>query len=489
MRTPSTPGYPGWGRIRLRWSPRLNSFNRTTVAGTGGGEKGGSMKLCFRLGLWTLLSVCPTLLAVEEEPILDRIYANEPSIPSREEVISPRAEGDRALHLVIQAAIDRLSATGGGTVRLEKGAYPLNGPIRMKSGVRLHLPEGARLEFSGNPADFLPAVLTRWEGTLAFNYSPMIYAFQARDIELTGKGIISGNGGKAFAAWRDKQDPAQDRLRKQGNEGVPLFARVYGEGDYLRPPLVQFINCRRVRIEGPTFTDSPFWIVHLVFSEYVVVRDIRVDSRRLNNDGVNPDSSAYVLIEESHFNTGDDAVAIKSGRDREGRNLAMRSENIVIRKNTFERVHNGVAIGSELSGGVRNIVIENCRFGTGGNLIYFKSNLDRGGEIAGVVVRDITVGHAEDSLLRFQTNYHSWRGGNHPTTFRDILVQDIHCGKVDGVGIWTNGLESRPLRNVVLKNITIEEAVTPVRMSGHDDVRFESVVINDREVGKQKNGD
>lgn len=447
------------------------------------------MNVCFRLRLWSLLLVCPTLLAVEDGPILDRIYANEPSIPSREEVISPRAEGDRALHLVIQAAMDRLSGAGGGTVRLEKGAYHLNGPIRMKSGVRLHLPEGARLEFSGNPADFLPAVLTRWEGTLAFNYSPMIYAFQARDIELTGKGIISGNGGKAFAAWRDKQDPAQDRLRKQGNEGVPLFARVYGEGDYLRPPLVQFINCRRVRIEGPTFTDSPFWIVHLVFSEYVVVRDIRVDSRRLNNDGVNPDSSAHVLIEDSHFNTGDDAVAIKSGRDREGRNLAMRSENIVIRNNTFERVHNGVAIGSELSGGVRNIVIENCRFGSGGNLIYFKSNLDRGGEIAGVVVRDITVGHAKDSLIRFQTNYHSWRGGNHPTTFRDILVEDIHCGKVDGVGIWTNGLESRPLRNVVLKNITIEEAVTPVRMSGHDDVRFESVVINDREVGRQKNGD
>ncbi len=445
------------------------------------------MIIYFTLGLWMLLSVCPALWGVEDGPILDRIYANEPSIPSQEEVISPCAQSEEALHLMIQAAIDRLSHAGGGTVRLEKGTYPLNGPIRMKSGVRLHLPEGARLEFSGDPEDFLPAVLTRWEGTLAFNYSPMLYAFQARDIALTGKGTISGNGGKAFAAWRDKQDPAQDRLRKQGNEGVPLFERVYGEGDFLRPPLVQFINCRRVRIEGTTFTNSPFWIVHLVFSEYVVVRDIRVDSQRLNNDGVNPDSSAYVLIEDSYFRTGDDAVAIKSGRDAEGRGLAMRSENIVIRNNTFAEVHNGVAIGSELSGGVRNILIENCRFGTGGNLIYFKSNLDRGGEIAGVVVRDITVGHAKDSLLRFQTNYHSWRGGNHPTTFRDILVEDIHCGQVDGVGIWTNGLESRPLRNVVLKNITIEEAETPVRMSGHDDVRFESVFINDREVDRQKN--
>lgn len=411
--------------------------------------------------------------------LVNRILDNAPRIPDRQMVLEAVADGKSNALPSLQAAIDTIHKAGGGRVVVPSGHFFLEGPVVLKSGVELQLSEGALLEFSGDPDKYLPPVLTRWEGTLLFNHSPLIYAFQATDIALTGKGTIDGNGEVAFSSWRDRQKPDQLALREMGGSNfVPLHNRVFGGGHVLRPSMVQFFGCERVKVEGPTFHDSPFWIVHLVFSHYVIVRDILVESFRLNNDGIDPDSSSHVLIEDSTFRTGDDAVAIKSGRDNEGRTLGVRSENIVIRNCNFEQVHNGVAIGSEMSGGVRNVFVENCRVGEGRNLIYFKSNLDRGGVVENVHVRNIEVDTASVSLVRFQTNYHSWRGEFFPPTFRNFVVENVHCRKATDIGIWAEGHPDSPLDNVLLRNITINDAHRPVRVRTGDDVTFDNVRIN-----------
>jgi polygalacturonase len=413
------------------------------------------------------------------DEIVTTVLAHAPQIPAVDfPVRAYGAKGDGrtddlpALRQAVRAAHD----AGGGRVVVAPGTYHLAGPLVMLSGVEVHVEAGATLSFSPDPAHYLPPVLMRWEGTLMFGHSPMIYAAYATDIALTGQGTIDGNGGEVFAGWRAHQKPDQQALREMGGlRHVPLANRVFGGGHFLRPSMIQFLGCTRVKIAGLTIVDSPFWVVHPVFCRYVHVTGITVDSQRLNNDGVDPDSCAYVLIEHSRFRTGDDAVAIKAGRDHDARQLAVRSEHIVVRHCEFEKVHNGVAIGSEMSGGVRNVHVHDCRIGQGGNLIFFKSNLDRGGVIEDVHVRDIQVDVARETLVRFMTTYHSWRGDHFPTTFRRFLVERVSCREVQGIGIWAEGHAEAPLQDIVLRDITIERVPRPLRVRPGDAVVLEKV--------------
>ncbi len=415
----------------------------------------------------------------QAEEIVNAIVA--PVFPDRSvDVRSEGATGDGKTDdlPIIQSLINTLSTEGGGTLVFEKGVYYLRGPLELKSHIHLKVKEGAVLQFSAIPEDFLPVRFTRWEGTELFNYSPFIYAYQASNIAITGKGTIDGNAEESFGTWRPNQKPAQNRLRDLGNALAPLHERVFGKGHWLRPSFLQTIGCSNILIEGVKLIDSPFWMIHFVYSEHIIVRDILVDSFRLNNDGIDPDSSRYVLVENSRFRTGDDAVAIKSGRDAEGRSIGVPSENIVIRNNYFEEVHNGVAIGSEMSGGVRNVFIENCRVGNGRNLLYFKANLDRGGTIENVHVRNIEVDTASVALLRFQTNYHSYRGGEHPPTFKHFRIENVRCKQALEHGIWAEGHELSPLQDIVVRNLSIEDAKIPLKIGALDDVTLESVTIN-----------
>jgi polygalacturonase len=223
--------------------------------------------------------------------------------------------------------------------------------------------------------------------------------------------------------------------------------------------------------------NSPFWIIHPIFSKHITIRNVHIESMVLQNDGVDIDSSSYVLIENCTFRTGDDAVAIKSGRDEEGRELARPSENIVIRNNTCLEVHNGFAIGSEMSGSVRNVFIENNKIEIGRNLIFFKSNLDRGGVIENVHVRNIRVDHASHNLIFFQTDYHEFRGGNHPPVFRNFRIENVTCKDAD-TGIRVEGHVDSPITDVVIRNVTIEKAATPVEIHAHDQVELVDVMIN-----------
>ncbi len=384
-----------------------------------------------------------------------------PTFPGRRYPIAAHGarEGDADARPAIQRAIDRCAADGGGTVLVPAGRWRVDGPLHLRSGVRLHLDDAATLRFAGEPAQYLPAVPTRWEGTECFNYSPLVYAYQAVDVALTGGGTVDGGAAATFAPWRERQRDAQERLRRMGADGVPLHRRLFGEGDFLRPSFVQFFGCQNVLVEGPTFVDAPFWVLHPVYSRNVTVRGVTVDSPRLNNDGVDPDSCSDVLVERCTFRTGDDAVAVKSGRDADGWRVGRPTTHVVVRDCELPAVHNGVCIGSEMSGGVRHVYVERCRLGTvRGAALYVKANLDRGGAVEHVRVRDVTVAEA-GRCVELTTDYHSYRGGRAAPRFADVAVERVRCERA-ATALHAVGVPESPLVDLALRDVAVARADT-----------------------------
>jgi polygalacturonase len=237
----------------------------------------------------------------------------------------------------IDAAIDACAKAGGGRVVVPAGEWRVDGPIHLRSNVNLHVARGATLKFSADPRHYLPAVFTRFEGTELHNYSPLVYALDQENVALTGEGTLDGQAGPgAWWPWKGKwggevdhgwepgdpdQTAAVARLGKLADAGTPPAERQFGEGDRLRSSFVQPYRCRRVLIEGVTIVNSPMWILNPVLCESVTIRGATVDSHGPNNDGCNPESCRNVLIERCTFDTGDDCIAIKSGRNADGRRL------------------------------------------------------------------------------------------------------------------------------------------------------------------------
>lgn len=400
-----------------------------------------------------LLGQHPVFLTWDDVPdIISSIQ--KPHIPERVYAVEDFGavpDGETDARPAILQAIRLANKKGGGKVVISEGQWFVKGPIHLLSNIELHLAKGAYLTFSEDPEDYLPQVLTRWEGTELFNYSPFIYAYQAVNVALTGEGILDGNTGNGFANWRPKQREAQFRLRELGGAQVPVHERVFGKGDYLRPSMIQFFACSNVKVEDVTIIDSPFWVVHLVATHNAVVRGITVDSRRLNNDGVDVESSSNVLIENNRFTTGDDAIVIKSGRDADGWRMGRPSERIVIRNNYMEG-HNALAIGSEMSGGVRNVFMENNTLGDVRGSLYFKSNRDRGGIIENIWIRNIEVENSRRPLIQFRTNYHGLRDGGHVPLFRNITIENV---SVENVGqlLYIHGVEEEPIDQITIRNV------------------------------------
>ncbi|WP_347304567.1 glycoside hydrolase family 28 protein (plasmid) [Croceibacterium sp. TMG7-5b_MA50] len=350
------------------------------------------------------------------ERVLARI--SPPTFPARQFDIRQHGAlpGDLARTSdAIAAAIDACAAAGGGRVLVPAGEWPTRG-IRLKSGVELHVAAGATLKFSTDPDDFLPLVLSRFEGIECMNYAPPIYAFEAENVALTGTGTIDGQASwKNWWNWINREDQAinagrneaQRRLATLAEQGVPAQQRIMGEGAYLRPSFVQFYRCRNVLIDGLTVKGSPMWIVHPVLCTNVTVRGLVINSLGPNNDGCNPESCKDVLIERCDFTAGDDCIAIKSGRNHDGRNIGVPSEDIVIRNCRMRDGHGGVSLGSEASGGIRNIYIRDCRMG-GSDLLRalrLKSNSWRGGYIENILFRDVEVDSVGEGVLEISLLY------------------------------------------------------------------------------------
>ena len=362
----------------------------------------------------------------------------------------------------IRRAIDACAAAGGGRVVVPAGRF-VTGPIHLKSGVNLHVERGATLAFTRATGAYLPAVLTTFESTHLMNYSPFIYAMDQRDIAITGEGTLDGQAddehwwfwkGSAEHGWKPgmpNYNASRQRLLAMAEEGVPVAQRVFGEGDYLRPNFIQPYRCSNVLIENVTIVNSPMWEINPVLCRNVTVRGVKIDSHGPNNDGVDPDSCRDVLIERCVFNTGDDCIAIKSGRNADGRRINVPSENIIVRNCEMRDGHGGVTVGSEISGGCWNVFAHDCRMDS--PVLYsalrVKNNAMRGGLLHDIYMRDVTVGQVSQALLSIDFTYEEGAKGPFTPVARDIEMRHVTSRK-SPYGVYLKGFANAPIENVSL---------------------------------------
>ena len=388
--------------------------------------------------------------------ILSRIVP--PTFPNRDFIVTDYGavgDGVTDCNPAFKKAITACTKAGGGRVIVPKGTFLTNGPIHLDNNVNLHVTRNATIKFGTNFNDYLPHVRVRWEGTECYNYSPLVYAYKKTNIALTGSGTLNGQAESSWAMWPDKEKPgtiSNEVLRKMGKEGTPIKDRVF----YGKPTMIEPFECTNVLIEGVTLNDYPFWCVHPTFCTNVTIRKLRIESHNSNNDGIDPDSSKDVLIEDCYLDQSDDCIAIKAGRDQDAWRAGKPCQNIIIRNFT---VWDGIAIGSECSGGVRNVFVYDCEYESG-NVLYCKSNLDRGGYIKDIYIKNLKIGKAR--ILRLRNNYHGYRGGNFPTEFRNINIEDVHIKEGDDETISITGVEGALVYDVFIKNVVVDTVSPPV---------------------------
>jgi len=414
----------------------------------------------------------------EADAIVARI--RPPSFPDHEVSIEDHgARTEAPAHEAVQAAIEACATAGGGRVVVPAGLWRMNGPVHLRSNVELHLERGATLRF-GKPGEIeLPLVLTRWEGTEAYNFSPLVYARDCENVAITGEGVFDGQGRDGFHRWRGRQGRDKAMLRSMGARGVPVEQRRFGPGHFLRPAFVEFFECRNILIDGPRFVDSPFWTIHPIYSRNITVRNVGVVSKHLNSDGVDPDSCEDVLIEHCRFDVCDDCVAIKSGRDQDGWRVARPTRNVVVRDcDMSTQIAAAVAIGSEMSGGASNIFAERLRVRQAEHAIYFKGNRDRGGTIEAVRMRDIQVASSM-TLINFTTDYHGAGSGGTPPIYKDFVVERVTCGNT-GRALHIVGVRGAPVADVLIRDVTVASAALPELIAYTRDLRLDQVRVNGR---------
>jgi polygalacturonase len=363
-------------------------------------------------------------------------------------------------------AIERCNASGGGTVLVPKGVF-LTGAIYLRSNVNLHVSKDAVIRFNIDPKKYLPLVHTRWEGVECMNYSPLIYAYGEENIAVTGNGVLDGQGandtwwrwkGKKEAGWKPgepNQDAARKKLFEMGENEVPVSKRIFGDGSYLRPNFFAPYKCKNILIKGVTFKNSPMWFLNPVLCQNVSIVEVTVEGLGPNNDGCDPESCTNVLIKDCFFNTGDDCIAIKSGRNTDGRRVNVACENIIIQGCIMKNGHGGIVIGSEMSGGVRNVYTENCTMDSPNldRVLRIKTNATRGGFIENVFMRNIKVGQVAEAVVKIDYYYEEGDSGSFTPIVRNIEIDNIECNKSQ-YGIWIRAYDRSPVTDIRIQNCT-----------------------------------
>jgi polygalacturonase len=390
----------------------------------------------------------------------------------------------------IARAIDACARAGGGRVVVPAGEY-LTGAIHLKSNVNLHVAEGATLLFSTDPRDYMPVVFSRWEGVECMNYSPLIYAYEQTNIAVTGKGTLDGQAdNEHWWPWKGDADggyveggPHQslfrERLFNMSSHGVPPEKRIMGDGSYLRPPLLQTYRCENVLIEGVTIKRTPFYAIHPVLSRNVTVRGVTVDSHGPNSDGCDPESSRDVLIENCVFDNDDDCLAIKSGRNIDGRRVDTPAENIVIRNCTMIGGHGALVVGSEMSGGVRNVFIEDCTV-KGPSVdqgIRLKTNSVRGGTIENIYVRNVIFKDLSHAVFLVDFYYEEGDTGPYTPIVRNIHLDNIASDR-SRFAIFARGYARSPIHNVYFNDCRFDGAENGSILQDIDGLHAVNVTVN-----------
>jgi polygalacturonase len=406
--------------------------------------------------------------------ILEQI--RPPVFPNRDFTITDYgAVGDGATDCTeaFRKAIEACNNAGGGRVVVPAGVY-LTGAIHLKSNVNLHVAKDATIRFSTNPQDYLPLVFTRWEGVELMNYSPLIYAYRQENIAITGEGTLDGQGslehwwwwkGQERHGWKQgmpHQKAGRDSLFAMAERGVPVEKRIFGEGFYLRPNFFQPYECKNILVEGVTFIDSPMWFLHPVLSENISILNVTVKGLGPNNDGCNPESSRNVLIKGCYFDTGDDCIAIKAGRNADGRRINVPSENIIIQDCVMKDGHGGVVIGSEMTGGVRNVYAERCTMDSPRlqRALRIKTNSVRGGFVENIFMRDITVGEVADAVIRINFFYEEGDAGTFPPSVRNVHVKNVKSHK-SRHALWIRTYAHSPATDILIEDCEFNNVAQP----------------------------
>jgi polygalacturonase len=374
-------------------------------------------------------------------------------------------------------AIAACHKQGGGKVVVPRGIF-LTGAIHLKSNVNLHLKEGATILFSRDSSDYLPVVRTQYEGIGLWNYSPFIYAYKKKNIAITGHGTLDGNADKNHWWYWTKRPKDRARLGEMNKKQVPVKKRRFGAGHYLRPVFIQPFKCKNVLIKGITIRHSPMWEINPVLSENVIVNGVHITSLGPNNDGVDPESSKNVWIKNSYFNTGDDCIAIKSGRDQDGRRIDVPSENIIIENSHMADGHGGVVIGSEVSGGVKNVYVQDLTMSSPNleRVLRIKTSSRRGGVIQNIYMRNVKVGTYKDAAVKVSMFYGP--PGNFMPMVKNIIVDNLQVENGGKYGIYVKAYKESPVKNLTIKNSTIRGVEEPIKVNHVKNMQLKQVRIN-----------
>ena len=355
-------------------------------------------------------------------------------------------------------AIEDCTRGGGGSVIIPKGTW-LTGPIKLKNNINLHLEDEAKLVFSEKFEDYLPVVFSRFEGIEYYNYSPPIYAKDCKNVAITGNGTLDGQGENW---WNLKNADSIQKIYAMGDDNTPLNQRIFDKPEYgIRPSFVEFVNCNSILVENVTLKNGPMWTVHPVYSKNITVRNVKIFTNPgPSTDGVAIDSSRDVVVENSTFNTGDDAIVLKSGRDKEGMRIHVPTENVVIRNNNVLDSHGAIAIGSETSGDIRNVYASNNNVDLSQYGFRIKSALGRGGIVENIWTENLRIKRASIDGIRIDAFY--------GTPFR-----------VDSVA-------APFFRNIYFKDIYAEKTSHPITIKGSYEKKVDSISFENIEFGTKK---
>ncbi len=403
-------------------------------------------------------------------------------------------------HDAINKAIVECSANGGGRVVVPVGTWHTGG-IVLKSGVNLCVEEGATLLFNPD-RKYYPVVLTRWEGVDCYNNQPLIYAYGEENVGITGKGTIDGGATKenwwamcgspryGYQEGMVSQRTGRPKLLKWNEEQVPVEQRVMTLEDGMRSQLINIYKCKNVLIEDVTLLRSPFWVIHPLLSENITVRGVHIQNDGPNGDGCDPESCKNVLIEDCYFDTGDDCIAIKSGRNGDARRWNVPSENIIVRNCKMKNGHGGVVVGSEIGGGYRNLFVEDCEMDSPllDRVIRIKTNTCRGGVIENIYVRNVEVGQCKEAVLKINLVYEPRENCDRsfPPLVRNVYLDNVTCQK-SKYGVMITALDQGTnVYNVKVSDSDFSGVTStdPVNyISGKtDNIVFDNLTINGKKV-------